>query len=173
MNDNENKNLIITEKELEDLQEMFKERDEIKAKLDMTELNLKRKILATHKRKLKKVILEIENAQNKLEKLENEFKNTIRLYASMANEEDSSLEINSLVIGKKVIEKNPDNFFLFNILNRNRHYGYGTLDDYEDWTSKAIMCQIISPDSNKSLEDLRKEMINAIRYIKTLKRKIS
>lgn len=78
MNDNENKNLIITEKELEDLQEMFKERDEIKAKLDMTELNLKRKILATHKRKLKKVILEIENAQNKLEKLENEFKNTIR-----------------------------------------------------------------------------------------------
>ena len=52
---------------------MFKERDEIKAKLDMTELNLKRKILATHKRKLKKVILEIENAQNKLEKLENEY----------------------------------------------------------------------------------------------------
>ena len=36
---------------------MFKERDEIKAKLDMTELNLKRKILATHKRKLKKAIL--------------------------------------------------------------------------------------------------------------------
>lgn len=57
---------------------MFKERDEIKAKLDMTELNLKRKIIATHKRKLKKAILEIENAQNKLEKLENEFKNTIR-----------------------------------------------------------------------------------------------
>lgn len=57
---------------------MFKERDEIKAKLDMTELNLKRKIIATHKLKLKKVILEIENAQNKLEKLENEFKNTIR-----------------------------------------------------------------------------------------------
>lgn len=78
MNDNENKNLIISKKELEDLQEMFKERDEIKAKLDMTKLNLKRKILATHKRKLKKVILEIENAQNKLEKLENEFKNTIR-----------------------------------------------------------------------------------------------
>lgn len=173
MNGNENKNLIISKKELEDLQEMFKERDEIKAKLDMTELNLKRKILATHKRKLKKVILEIENAQNKLEKLENEFKNTIRLYASMANEEDSSLEINSLVIGKKVIEKNPDNFFLFNILNRNRHYGYGTLDDYEDETSKAIMCQIISPDSNKSLENLRKEMINTIRYIKTLKREIS
>ena len=57
---------------------MFKERDEIKAKLDRTELNLKRKIIATHKLKLKKVILEIENAQNKLEKLENEFKNTIR-----------------------------------------------------------------------------------------------
>lgn len=152
---------------------MFKERDEIKAKLDMTELNLKRKIIATHKLKLKKVILEIENAQNKLEKLENEFKNTIRLYASMANEENSSLEINSLVIGKKVIEKNPDNFFLFNILNRNRHYGYGTFDDYEDETSKTIMRQIFSPDSNKSLEDLRKEMINTIRYIKTLKRKIS
>ena len=47
---------------------MFKERDEIKAKLDMKELNLKRKIIATHKLKLKKVILEIENAQNKLEK---------------------------------------------------------------------------------------------------------
>ena len=152
---------------------MFKERDEIKAKLYMTELNLKRKIIATHKLKLKKVILEIENAQNKLEKLENEFKNTIRLYASMANEENSSLEINSLVIGKKVIEKNPDNFFLFNILNRNRHYGYGTFDDYEDETSKTIMRQIFSPDSNKSLEDLRKEMINTIRYIKTLKRKIS
>ena len=152
---------------------MFKESDEIKAKLDMTELNLKRKIIATHKLKLKKVILEIENAQNKLEKLENEFKNTIRLYASMANEENSSLEINSLVIGKKVIEKNPDNFFLFNILNRNRHYGYGTFDDYEDETSKTIMRQIFSPDSNKSLEDLRKEMINTIRYIKTLKRKIS
>ena len=74
MNDNENKNLIISKKELEDLQEIFKERDEIKAKLDMTELNLIRKILATHKRKLKKVILEIENAQNKLEKLENELK---------------------------------------------------------------------------------------------------
>ena len=29
MNDNENKNLIITKKELEDLQEMFKERDEL------------------------------------------------------------------------------------------------------------------------------------------------
>ena len=38
---------------------MFKERDEIEAKLDMTELNLKRKIIATHKLKLKKVILEI------------------------------------------------------------------------------------------------------------------
>ena len=32
MNDNENKNLIISKKELEDLQEMFKERDEKKAK---------------------------------------------------------------------------------------------------------------------------------------------
>lgn len=42
MNDNENKNLIISKKELEDLQEMFQERDELKAKLNMTELNLKR-----------------------------------------------------------------------------------------------------------------------------------
>ena len=42
MNDNENKNLIINKKELEDLQEMFQERDELKAKLNMTELNLKR-----------------------------------------------------------------------------------------------------------------------------------
>lgn len=173
MNDNENKNLIISKKELADLQEMFKERDELKSKLDMTELNLKRKILTIHKRKLKKTMLEIEKAQNKLEKLENEFENTIRLYASMSNEEDNSLEINSLVIGKKVIEKTPDNFFLFNILNRNRRYGYGVLDDYEDETSKGIMRQIISPDSNKSLEDLRKEIITTIRYIKTLKRNIN
>ena len=57
MSDNENKNLIISKKELEYLQEMFKERDELKAKLDMTELNLKRKILATHKRKLNILIM--------------------------------------------------------------------------------------------------------------------
>ena len=59
---------------------MFKERDEIKAKLDMTELNLKRKIIATHKLKLKKVILEIENAQNKLEKLLTFLKTKIQIF---------------------------------------------------------------------------------------------